>query len=522
MVARAESATELTALASERWPVRLGHNVFTHRRLTPTMIARATDTFKHFRGLLRQHDIHLYRAVATAAVREAENRDALIARIHRETGMRLEAIDANEEARLTRLAVHTTLGDTKPRLIADLGGGSLEISLLRERRVEQSFALPVGTVRLMESMGLANQVNEEKYGRLQHYLASLLRSAWPDPPSLANELAVLAGGNAETLARLCPGPRYQGVASVNLRLLRDRVWEILRRDIRARMRVFGFRRDRAEVVGIAAVVFLCLAAHTGMETALVPGVGVREGVLFDLAAEHFRSPGADKHRTEALIENARVFAARMHCDLKHAEHVRELAASLFDQLSSVHRQPPEMRLPLEMAALMHDAGASVNEEGHHKHGEYLVRNAAFAGISEQLQTIVACLVRYHGKSEPEMHHKLYASLDSRRRRLVRELSAILKIAAGLDADGLQSVQAARVRVRGSEACLTLSVVDGASLDMTLLRRKARPFEREFGVSVTYGRMRRAAKPKRASRPDVVRSIKFWKQGRASNVWTLSA
>lgn len=522
MVARAESATEIIPIASERWPVRLGHNVFTHRRLTPSTIARATDTFRHFRSLIRQHDIHLYRAVATAAVREAENRDAFIARIHRETGIRLEAIDAGEEARLTRLAVHTTLGDTKPRLIADLGGGSLEISLLHERRVEQALALPVGTVRLMESMGLANQVDEDKFGRLQHYLTSLLRSTWPDPPSLENEIAVLAGGNAETLARLCPGPRFRGVPSINLRLLRDRVWEILRRDIRARMRVFGFRRDRAEVVGIAAVVFLCLAAHTGMETALVPGVGVREGVLFDLAAEHFRSPGADKHRAEALIENARVFTARMHCDLKHAEHVRALAASLFDQLASVHSQPPEMRLPLEMAALMHDVGASVNEDSHHKHGEYMVRNAALGGISEQLQTIVACLVRYHGKSEPELHHKLYASLESRQRRLVRELAAILKIAAGLDAAGLQSVQEVRTRVRGGEVCLSLAVVDGMSLDMTLLRRKARPFEREFGVSVTYGRMRRAAKPKKAARRGVVRSIKSWKAGRASNVWTLTA
>jgi exopolyphosphatase/guanosine-5'-triphosphate,3'-diphosphate pyrophosphatase len=522
MVARAESATEVTPIASERWPVRLGHNVFTHRRLTPSTIARATETFRHFRSLLKQHDIHLYRAVATAAVREAENRDSLLKKIHRDTGIRLEAIDAGEEARLTRLAVHTTLGDTKPRLIADLGGGSLEISLLRERRVERALALPVGTVRLMESMGLANVVNEDKFNRLQHYLLSLLRSTWPDPPSLSGEIAVLSGGNAETLARLCPGPRYRGIPSINLRLLRDRVWEILRRDIRARMRVFGFRRDRAEVVGIAAVVFLCLAAHTEMETALVPGVGVREGVLFDLAAEHFRSPGADKHRTEALIENARIFAARMHCDLKHAEHVRHLAGSLFDQLSRVHSQPPEMRLPLEMAALMHDSGANVNEDAHHKHGEYMVRNAALGGISEQLQTIVACLVRYHGKSEPEPHHKLYASLDSRQRRLVRELASILKIAAGLDASGIQGVQDVRARIRGVEICLTLSVVDGVSLDVTLLRRKARMFEREFGVTVVFGRMRRAAKPKTPQRAGVVRSIRAWKSKRSSNIWTLTA
>ncbi len=206
VVARADSATEISFLASERWAVRLGHNVFTRRRLAPRMMADAVDTFRHFRTMLRQHDVHLFRAVATSAVREAENRDLLLQRVFRESGVRLEAIDAAEEARLVRLAVHAALGDLKPRLIADLGGGSFEVNLLRERRLEQSLALPLGTVRLMETMDLTGEVSEEKCERLRHYLNSLLRSAWPNPPSLAGQLAVLSGGNAETLARLSPGP----------------------------------------------------------------------------------------------------------------------------------------------------------------------------------------------------------------------------------------------------------------------------------------------------------------------------
>lgn len=522
VVARADSATDISFLASERWAVRLGHNVFTRRRLAPRIMAGAVDTFRHFRTMLRQHDVHLFRAVATSAVREAENRDLLLQRVFRESGVRLEAIDAAEEARLVRLAVHAALADLKPRLIADLGGGSFEVSLLRERRLEQSLALPLGTVRLMETMDLTGEVSEEKCERLRHYLTSLLRSAWPNPPSLAGQLTVLSGGNAETLARLSPGPRFHGIPTINLRLLRDRVWEILRRDIRTRMRVFGLRRDRAEVVGIAAVVFLCLAEHTQMDNALVPGVGVREGILYDLAAEHFRSPGADKHRAETFIEQARAFAGHMHCDLKHSEQVRRLAASLFDQLSSVHSQPPEMRLPLEMAALLHDCGMSVNFKGHHKHGEYIVLNAALGAISDELQTIVACLVRYHGKSEPELHHKLYASLTQRQRRRVRELSTILRIAAGLDEGGVQLVQDVEVRVRGKNVRIRLRMAGRIAPDLAVMRLKARPFEQEFGVRLeftrTHGRIGRTGPAAGRS----AKSLKSWKQPPAGAVWTLSA
>ena len=114
-----------------------------------------------------------------------------------------------------------------------------------------------------------------------------------------------------------------------------------------------------------------------------------------------------------------------------------------------------MRLPLEMAALLHDCGMSVNFKGHHKHGEYIVRNATLGSISDELQTIVACLVRYHGKSKPEPHHKLYASLTQRQRRRVRELSAILRIAAGLDEGGMQLVWDVDVRARGRQVRIRL-------------------------------------------------------------------
>ena len=127
-------------------------------------------------------------------------------------------------------------------------------------------------------MDLTGEVSEEKCERLRHYLNSLLRSAWPNPPSLAGQLAVLSGGNAETLARLSPGPRFRGVPTINLRLLRDRdgksygVTFVLGCALRPTPRSRGSCRHRRGR-------FLCLAEHTQMDAALVPGVGVREGIL---------------------------------------------------------------------------------------------------------------------------------------------------------------------------------------------------------------------------------------------------
>ncbi|HUK32071.1 MAG TPA: Ppx/GppA phosphatase family protein [Candidatus Acidoferrum sp.] len=488
-VARAASPSEIHEIATERWPVRLGHNVFTKRRLAPRTIARAVQTFRHFRATLKRYDVKLYRAVATSAVREAENRDVLRERILKETGIRLEVIDASEEARLVLEAVHGVLGPFAPRLVVDLGGGSLEVTLLRDWKVMKSIALPIGTVRLMESMKLTGVVDEDQFERIHHRVLSLIRSAWPDPPNLSRFPAVFCGGNAEALTRIAPGPRLRGVSSIHVRLLRDRAWEILRRDIPSRMRTFHIRRDRAEVIGIAAVVFLCLAEHAKLETLLVPGVGVREGILCELAAEHFGAPGLNRHRANALLNHARLIADRFQCPMRHAEHVRTIAASLFDQLAPVIELPEEMRLLLEIAALLHDSGKAIHTKGHHKHGEYLVRNVEFPGISDELQAILACLVRYHAKSEPEAHHRLYAELGVRDRRTVRALSSLLRIAVALDAGGTHDIRGIIARKTRKRVRIRLYVTHGAAPNLAELSRRARPFEKEFDVRVKFSRTR---------------------------------
>ncbi len=520
-IARADSASEIHETATERWPVRLGHNVFTKRRLTPRTIARAVQTFRHFRATLQRYDVKLYRAVATSAVREAVNREVLRDRILRETGIRLEVIDASEEARLVLQAVHGALRPLAPRLVVDLGGGSLEVTLLRDWKVTQSIALPIGTVRLMEGMKLTGVVDEDQFERIHHRVLSLIRSAWPDPPNLSRYPAVFCGGNAEALARIAPGPRLRGIPSIHVRLLRDRAWDILRRGIRSRMRTFRVRRDRAEVMGIAAVVFLCLAEHAKLDTLIVPGVGVREGILCELAAEHFGAPGLSRNRASALLNHARLLAERYHCPMRHAEHVRSLAASLFDQLAPVLGLPEEMRLLLEMAALLHDSGKAVHTKAHHKHGQYLVRNAEFPGISDELQAILACLVRYHAKSEPESHHWLYASLSVRDRRIVRALSSLLRIAVALDAGGSQDIRGLLVKTTRKRIRVRLYLAHGAAPSLTELSRKARPFEKEFDLRIRFSRTR-AKLGAPHQRADLGRNPRHHQRSESKGLYSLTA
>jgi exopolyphosphatase/guanosine-5'-triphosphate,3'-diphosphate pyrophosphatase len=494
VIAEAKSSAEIQILDVERASVRLGHRAFTKRRFSRLTIDNAVHVFRRFKQALDRYGVQHCRAVATSAAREARNRDDLIRRIRRTTGIELEVIDSSEEARLVRSAILGALSHKLvPRLIVDLGGGSLEISLLRKRTPERIFALPLGSVRLIETLGIYGALSEDEFERVQHRVFSLFRSVWAAPPNLSGAIAVASGGNAEALARIAPGPRVAGMASINFRLLRERLWGILGLDVAERMDALHLRRDRAEVIGVAAVVFASLAQWLRLRSLLVPGVGVKEGILWDLASSQFSGAFVSAYaaRFQPLLREARRVAARFHYEPSHAEQVRRFAGYLFDQLAPVHRLPYELRLPLELATILHDVGYAIDSSSHHKHGEYIVRHAHIPGLAESDRLLVACLIRYHGKANPDAQHKLYSSLGPRRRAQVCALASMLRIAIALDKERRRAIQNVDVILGKKGILLRLHSSDSKPLPIGHYHRAARLFEEVFGRKIRFGRARTA-------------------------------
>jgi exopolyphosphatase/guanosine-5'-triphosphate,3'-diphosphate pyrophosphatase len=497
-VARATSPEQIQILETERAAVRLGHNAFTRRLLDEETISRAARAFRHFRSRMDRHHVTAYRAVATAAAREARNYRRLLERIERKAGIELEVISSEEEARLVCLAVRWALGERiQPRLIFDLGGGSLEINFFERGILQNRVALPLGTIRLMETYSIRGAIDEECARRLRLHVAALLRSALPSPPRFSRAAAVACGGNAEALVRLAPGPLVGRTPTINLRLLQDQAWRLLELDVPGRMKAFRVRRDRAEVMGIAAIIILTVAKWLGLHSLLVPGVGVREGLLIDLVAEQYSGGTASEEeqgRAAEFLASARWFARRVNYNAPHADQVSRLALSLFDQLRPLHEMGPQERLILEAGALLHDIGHFIHRKAHHRHGEYLIRNSDIPGWRGWRRDMIAALVRYHNcKSEPQAQHASYASLDGARRRHVRLLTSLLRIAEKLESEHAERIAGVDVQIAGRRAIFAIQAAEGTRLDLAGLERKADLFEKEFHLKAEFRRAQRRAR-----------------------------
>lgn len=493
MIARIRSTEEWEIVDSVRAPVRLGHSAFTTGELDRRTLRDAAAAFREFRHIMDAHGVTAYRAVTTSAAREARNGRVLIERIRHQAKIELEIVSGEEEARLVRVAVLRALRDFEPpRFILDLGGGSLELNELRHGVLQESIGLPLGTVRLMEAFKAQGVIHEHTANEIRLHVLSVLQSALPCRPRLSGSITVACGGNAETLAGLAPGPRMDGFATLNPRLLHDRLWHILQMNVEERMKSFSVRRDRAEVMGVAAIVLVAVARWLRLRHMIAPRVGVREGLLYELAAAQMRPPTlTEEHRkrTQEMLTGAESYAYKLRCDLKHAEQVRILALQLFDQLWPYHRLDFEARAILASAAMLHDCGVLINRKAHHRHGEYLIHNAKIPGLRGWAKNLTACLVRYHNrKSEPSTTHAVFATLTRERRKKARLLAGMLRLAERLESDHRQGISKLRVEGGPRDVRIYVELRDASRLNLAGIERKARLLERELNLRLSFHRV----------------------------------
>jgi exopolyphosphatase/guanosine-5'-triphosphate,3'-diphosphate pyrophosphatase len=323
---------------------------------------------------------------------------------------------------------------------------------------------------------------------VRRYVRALLESRLPSRPNLGEQISVALGGNAETLANIAPGPRLHGLPTLEVSLLRERLPGLLERDVRERMKSYAIRRDRADVIGIAAITFVTLGRYLNIRNFSIPSVGLREGLVQEIAREAFSR--TEPHRYDAaarqLLVGTRSFARRLQKDQTHAEHVRELSILLFDQLQPVHHLPAQSRVLLEAGALLHDTGHMLSHRAHHKHGEYLVMNGDIPGLEGRDRAIVAALARYHNrKSEPAGHHPAYSSLNNNDKRIARRLSAILRIAEALDHSHRQRVTQVHASFQQGAVGLQVTARGDAAEDLLDANRSAELFEKEFHVRLYF-------------------------------------
>jgi exopolyphosphatase/guanosine-5'-triphosphate,3'-diphosphate pyrophosphatase len=254
LIAEFTGPTDFETLVYERVPVRLGHQVFLTGRLAPKAVEGAVAAFASFRDRMKDLQLHAFRAVATSATREAENGQELVDRLKNETGIELEMISGSEEARLVHLAVASRVDLSGGQwILTDLGGGSVEVSLVDDMGMLWSESHTMGSVRILEELSEAEPDSRGFQKLLSDYVSTL---RIPSPAQYWSPAGFVAtGGNIEALASLAGTAKDpKGLARLAATDLRSAIDLLSRLSYRERIDQLGLREDRADVILPAAVV----------------------------------------------------------------------------------------------------------------------------------------------------------------------------------------------------------------------------------------------------------------------------
>jgi exopolyphosphatase/guanosine-5'-triphosphate,3'-diphosphate pyrophosphatase len=474
----------------ERWKrtdeiheaVRIGEGMAATGALGEAPMARALSTLDVFAHFCQASGLgpESVDAVATSAIRDASNSDAFLARAHERTGLPIRVLSREEEAHYGYLAAvnSTTLADG---CVLDLGGGSMQLVQVTDRREGASGSWRLGAVRMTERFlpgdGPASKKQLEKLRA--HVTDKLGRAPWlPD----CGPRLVGVGGTVRNLAKAAQradelpslGVQGQCVSADALDELVDRL-AALPPDERAK--VPGIKPARSDLILAGAVVIQATMQAGGFDALEATEAGLREGIFF---ARHLKGSGALFHdvRRQSVLTLAGHYSAAP----AHTEHVACLALGLFDETAAAGLHPGDERERelLWAASALHDIGMSVDYDNHHKHSRYLILNAELPGFSPTELALIAQAARYHRKGMPEPG-PLAALLrtEGDLGRLDR-MAALLRLAEDLERSRDQSVREAHVEVDGSTAMLSLVSDIDTAVPRWAASREVELFQRAFG------------------------------------------
>ena len=466
VVAEYDPATGLTIIDEVKEQPRLAAGLATTGRLDEAAIERAYATLRRMREVCQRRGVRRLNAVATAAVREAENGEDFTNLIREELEIPLRIIDGEQEASLSyRSVAHHFKLEGGRTIVADIGGGSLELIGSVDGLVEYTTSLPFGAVRSTEVYLKGKRDPRKEIASLRGQVRKRLKKAFPGKEWLGAGM-IGSGGTFTNLGRMVAARR--GVSPANpVHGLTIRVGEVEQllewlgpMTSEQRIRVAGLNPQRADIIVAGIAVTASILDWVEARELTISAYGLREGLLLDMVGAEVVPIAVDPLR---LI---REFVERCHGDRRHVEHVRLLALQLFDQLQETLEAGEGERAVLEAASLLHDVGQMVSYRKHHRHSFQLIMHAERLNLDPHQRLLVALISRYHRRRGPQKKHEDFAALAPADQALVRRLSGVLRIADGLDRGHTATVESVRTELTKSRLVVTaIPRLAGADLSL---------------------------------------------------------
>lgn len=477
-----------------RHRIDLGTETYSTGKLSYEKVDELCRVLRQYAEIMDTYRVDAYKAYGTSAIREMENTAIVLEQLAQRTGVQVEVL-SNSEQRFLDYKSIASRGEEFDRIlekgtaIVDIGGGSIQISLFDKGTLTTTQNLRLGVLRLLERLGRINAKPaqmEELLGEIDDAQLSVLDRFYLKDTKIENVILVddyLSGWLGKKnedgeRAGYATGDEY------------GQFMEFLRNKSTGEIAVkLGISEENARLMFVSAVLLNRMIVMTGAKLIWAPGVTLCDGIAYEYAQQ--QKMVISEHNFEKdIIDCAINISKRYMGSRKRAETLENLTMTIFDSTKKLHGLGKRERLYLRIAAILHDCGKYISLVNLGECSYHIIMATEMIGLSHMEREIVANVVKFNHEEflyYEELHRA--SSLDKQAYLTVAKLTAILRIANGLDRSHKQKFKNIKAVLRERELILTVDTKEDITLEKGLFENRAQFFEEVFNVQPVIKRKR---------------------------------
>ncbi len=469
-----------------RHRIDLGSDTYAAGKISNERVDELCRILREFTTIMKAYRIEDYKAYATSAIRETENRLIVLDQIRQRAGIEVEVL-SNSEQRFLDYKSIASKGEGFNKIIeqgtaiVDIGGGSIQISLFDRDTLVTTQNLRLGVLRIRDSLARLNpkpMQTEELIDEMVNAQLSVFKKLYLKEREIKNIIVVddylslwVAGQkNGASAAGYADSESY------------DRFMEFLRSKTTEQISTaLKIPEENVPLFFISAVIMKRMIKMMEAELIWAPGVTICDGMAYEYAESH-KIIKCEHDFEQDIIACARNISKRYMGSKKRAETLEKLTMTIFDSMKKVHGLSERERLYLRIAALLHDCGKYISLVNLGECSYQIIMATEIIGLSHIEREIIAHVVMYnHCDFQYYDQVRQYSSLDKSDYLTVAKLTAILKLANGLDRSHKQKFKDVKTVLKGDELIFTVDTMEDITLEKGLFEHRAAFFEEVYSV-----------------------------------------
>ncbi|WP_159881590.1 Ppx/GppA phosphatase family protein [Paenibacillus puerhi] len=463
---------------------RLSSRIHPDGSLPEEDIQRLVHILTRFKRIGDTYKAGEYRVVATAAIRNASNSLQILESLRRESGLPVEILSGEDEARIGFLGMIRTM-DIPDGFLVDIGGGSTEVSLFRDRKIVQSVSFSFGAVNTTRVFSTDGEFSNEQLMGIRYMVeAAVAAEPWiKESPGLP---LVGLGGGVRTLCKISQRKRRYSFPQTHHYLIPPEEMDELAAWLPSlpgekRKKVDGLSKDRIDIIIPGLIILQTLFQQAGATHYLVSGAGLRDGLFFETFA-----PAQPEDVQVAEYSAANLLALHSTAPAAHTLQVRALALQLYDAVTVEGGIPlsERHRLCFGIAAMLYRIGASLQYYQFPKHSFHLIAQTRIDGLTHREMLLCAYIASFKTKSRTQQAMSGYKDiLEDDDLETVAKLGSLLQVAVALDVSETQALELTSATLHNHSLLLGLRIKHDPSAEYREVEALQKDFKKLWGLQL---------------------------------------